>query len=114
VDRKETGGKQLKMLSLCLHLAILTLMKRTPLTVRGCPSSLHQTLKKSAKANRRSLNGETLTWLEQQASAEKPKPAKELAPALRQAHQLLSDSEHKQIGEGIEKARRQMADEHLH
>ncbi len=89
-------------------------MKKTPLTLRRYSSRLHQALKESAKANHRSLDGEALTWLERQAAAEKPKPAKELAAALRQANKLLTPAEHKRIAAGIEEARRLMADEHLH
>lgn len=64
--------------------------------------------------NHRSLNGEALAWLEREASAEKPKPAKEVLPALRKFHQMLTPQEHRKVAEGIEEARRRMANEHLH
>ena len=88
--------------------------KGIPLTVRRCPPKLHKALKSSADQNHRSLNGEALAWLEREASAEKPKRAKELLPALRKAYRLLSPAEHKAIAAGIEKARQRMAREHLH
>jgi plasmid stability protein len=88
--------------------------KATPLTVRGCPAEVHQALKQSAKAKRRSLNGETLAWLEKQAAAEKPVPASKLAAALRRWQKTLSRKDHLEIGERIEEARERMNREHLH
>jgi plasmid stability protein len=88
-------------------------MKTMPLTVRRCPPELHQALKKSARSNHRSLNGETLAWLERQAST-KPVSAKETAAILRRFQRSLSVGERKQMAESIESIRRKMANEHLH
>ena len=85
--------------------------------MRGCPEPVHEALKQSAKANRRSLNRETLTWLEKQAAreqTERPMPCREIARILREAHKDLTSEDRRQIAEGIEDARRRMAREHLH
>jgi hypothetical protein len=88
-------------------------MKAMPLTVRGCSPGVHRALKKSAQMNHRSLNGETLSWLEQQALS-KPVSARETAEILRQFANNLSASERKAMAKSIEQVRRKMADECLH
>lgn len=47
-------------------------MKTVCLTVRGCPSEIHEALTESAAANRRSLNGEIVEWLTRQAAVSRP------------------------------------------
>jgi len=84
-----------------------------PLTVRRCPAKVHQALKKSAQANSRTLNGQALAWLENQ-SANKPLTGREAVAILRRAQKILSSEDRKAIAKGIEKARRKMANEHLH
>jgi len=84
-----------------------------PLTVRCCPPAVHRALKKSARRNHRSLNRETLAWLEQQASS-KIVSAKETAAILRQLQKALSPAERKAMAQSIEEVRRRMANEHLH
>ena len=88
-------------------------MKKTPLTLRRCPPQVHAALKRSAKINRRSLNGEALFWLERQAS-EKAVTGKQAAAILRRFQKILTRDDHRQIAKGIEDARRRMAHEHLH
>jgi plasmid stability protein len=88
-------------------------LKKTPLTVRRCPTAVHEALKQSAAANHRSLNGEALTWLERQA-VQKPVTARELAAALRKWHRQFSRKEHLEIAARIEEGRRLMNREHLH
>ena len=88
-------------------------MKKTPLTLRRCPPQVHAALKRSAKVNRRSINGEALFWLERQA-AERPVTGREAATILRRFQKMLTRSDHKQIAKGVEDARRRMAHEHLH
>jgi plasmid stability protein len=89
--------------------------KKTPLTVRRCPTEVHEALKASAAANHRSLNGEALTWLEKQAAAvQKPVMGKEAAAILRKWHKSLSKKDHLEIADRIEEARRRMNNEHLH
>ena len=88
-------------------------VKTMPLTVRRCPPGVHRALKKSARVNHRSINGETLAWLEQQASA-KPVSAKETAAILRRLQKTLSPTDRKSMAEAIEDARRRMANEYLH
>ncbi len=89
-------------------------MKTVPLTVRRCPAEVHQALKKSARANHRSVNGETLTWLEKQASTANVMTGKEVAAVLRRFQKALSRADRIKMAEGIEEARRRMANEHLH
>jgi Antitoxin FitA-like, ribbon-helix-helix len=91
-------------------------VKTVTMTMRGCPKPVHEALRKSAKANRRSLNQETLAWLEQQATREKQPTmtCEEAARILREANKGLSAQDRRQIAEGIEEARRRMAREHLH
>jgi len=40
------------------------MMKTVPLTIRRCPATTHQALKKKAKENKRSLNAQVLEELE--------------------------------------------------
>jgi len=73
----EGAHKKPQNASHCFHPgpAYVALMKTVPLTIRRCPTEVHQALKSKAKSNRRSLNNEALTWLEKQASnktAERP------------------------------------------
>ena len=89
-------------------------MKKIPLTARQRPTRLHQPGKKSAQVKRRSPKRQTLPWLVNQSTAEKVVTGKEAAALLRKAYDLLTREEHHQIADGIEEARRRMADEHLH
>ena len=92
-------------------------MKTVALTMRGCPERAHEALKKSAKANRRSLNSATVIWLEKQAArqeAERPVSARETARSLREINQGLSAEDRKLWADGIAEARKRMANEHLH
>jgi hypothetical protein len=92
-------------------------VKAVALTTRGCPAPLHDALKKSANANRRSLNNEMLIWLEKQAAsqeAERPISARETARILREINRTLSPAERRQWADGITEARKRMASEHLH
>lgn len=98
------------MLSRCFHFDFkdsgnyVEPVKTIPLTIRKCPPEVHQALKKAAAANNRSLNGETLTWLQKQAKQQKACTGKQLAAALRRADALLNDDDRRQIAKGIEKA----------
>ena len=86
------------------------------MTVRGCPETVHEAFKNSAKANRRSLNKETLTWLEKQLAREQVEPVvtgKEAARILREANRGLTAEDRRQIANGIEEARKRMNLEHL-
>jgi hypothetical protein len=85
--------------------------------MRGCPEPVHEALKESAKANRRSLNQETLIWLEKQAArqdAERPVSARETARILRAINKGLTKEDRRLWADGIEEARKRMASEHLH
>jgi len=84
-------------------------MKTVPLTIRRCPEEVHKALKSRAKANRRSLNNETLLLLEQHAG-EKPMTTKELAARLRKFNEGLSVEDRKQIADKIEEMRQRMAE----
>lgn len=88
-------------------------MKTIPLTVRRVPQQIHAALKRGAKANHRSLNGETLTWLERQADNQKVVSCAEAADILMEADALLTDEDRKAISAGIEDARRRMNAKHL-
>ena len=108
------------MLSVCFHsqnhatLHCVKSSKKTPLTVRGCSAELHKALKESADANRRSLNGEALTWLERAQGNARVVTSTELADALERAQKLLTPKQHRQIARHIQAARKKMAHEHLH
>ncbi len=89
-------------------------MKTTTLTVRGCGPELRRDLQKSARSNKRSLNGETLAWLEKQEAEKKPVTCAEAADILRRADRVLNRKDREQIASGIEEACRRMNNEHLH
>jgi hypothetical protein len=89
-------------------------VKKTPLTVRKCPPELHKALKRSAEVNHRSLNGETLTWLEKQASEQKVCTGKEAAAILRRFEEMTTAEDRRIMADAIEEARRRMNLEHLH
>jgi len=89
-------------------------VKKIPLTARQRPTGLHQPGKKSAQVKRRSPKRQTLPRLVNQSIAEKVVTGKEAAALLRKSYDLLTREEHHQIADGIEEARRRMADEHLH
>jgi plasmid stability protein len=98
-------SKRDKVLSPCFRLLALIRSPHedVPLTIRRCPEEVHQTLKSRAKANRRSLNNEALTWLDELAKTkEKPVTAREAARILREAYKLLTPREHREFGEDIE------------
>ncbi len=92
---------------------MLTPMKTTTLTVRGCRPELRKDLKNSAQSNHRSLNGETLAWLEKQKAEKKAVTCAEAAEILRCADKILNPKDREQIAFGIEEARRSMNNEHL-
>ena len=83
--------------------------------MRQCPEALHRAIKRSANANRRSLNKEALTWLDAQA-ARKPSmvTGREAARILREARKLLTPQEHRQFGKDIETYVRKVRLERLH
>ncbi len=89
-------------------------MKTVPLTIRRCPPGVHEALKKSAQTNRRSLNGEALTWLEREAEGAKILTCGELARNLRRAQKLLSARERREFARTIEQGRSAMRHEHLY
>jgi hypothetical protein len=82
-------------------------MKTVTMTTRGCPEAVHEALKRSAKVNRRSLNQETISWLERQA-AEVPMSGRELAQGLREFNKGLTVKERLELAESIEEAGRRM------
>ncbi len=84
------------------------------LSNRRCPSQGHEALKKRAKANHRSLNGEPLTWLERESDQEQPVSCAVLAERLREFRKLLTEEEHKALGRAIERGIKLMRREHLH
>jgi hypothetical protein len=82
-------------------------MKTVTMTMRGCPEAVHEALKRSAKVNRRSLNQETISWLERQV-AEVPMSGRELAQRLREFNKGLTVKERLELAESIEEAGRRM------
>jgi hypothetical protein len=72
---------------------------------------LHQTLKKKAKANRRSLNAEVLMLLEN--VPEQAITGAQLAENMRKARALMTDKEHKAFAADIERGIALMRREHL-
>jgi len=88
-------------------------VKTVPLTIRRCPEQVHRALKSRAKANKRSLNNETLLLLEQQ-TGRKPMTGKDLAEKLRELKQVLTAKELKEMAAHTEELRKRMANEHLH
>lgn len=109
-----------RRISKCFHFAIhgpfpySSPVKKTPLTIRRCSPELHQAIKQSAALHHRSMNGETLTWLERQAGQQKVCTGKEAAAALRRFAKMTTAKERRQMADAIEEARRRMAHEHLH
>jgi plasmid stability protein len=88
-------------------------MKIVTMTVRGCPEGVHAALKESARAHRRSLNQEALSWLEKQAE-DRPMSGRELAKWLREFNQGLTMKERLELAEAIEEAGRRMGRGQLH
>jgi len=82
------------------------------LSIRGCPSEVHRALKQSAKANRRSLSAEILTKLAERA--ERPLTARELAQNLRKARKVMTEKEHREFAEDIQRGIELMRRERLH
>lgn len=85
--------------------------------MRGCPEPVHEALKKSAKANRRSLTKETVTWLEREAARdaeERPISGREFARRLREFKKLMTPKEHREFAEAIEEGIKRFAHERLH
>ena len=85
--------------------------------MRGCPEPVHEALKQSAKANRRSLNKETLTLLERQLARKAAEPVvtgKEAARILREANKALTTKERREFAEAIEEGIKRFAHERLH
>lgn len=78
-------------------------MKTTPLTIRGCPDRVHQALKARAQANHRSLSKEVLAVLEREAEAPQPLKGAALAHQLREARKVMSEREHREFAEDIER-----------
>ena len=89
-------------------------MKTTSLTIRGCPPELRNDLKKSAQSNHRSLNRETLAWLERQKQQNRGATCSELAQALIQWQKKVPRKDRLEIARHIEEARQRMNNEHLH
>ena len=87
-------------------------MKTIPVTLRRVPQKVHEALKRSAKVHNRSLNGETLTWLEERAE-EPLVTCAQAAEILRRWDAGLTDQDRTQIVAGIEEARQRMNAEHL-
>ncbi len=69
----------------------------TTITVKNIPDDLYQRLKKLAEVNRRSVNSEIITCIEQAVSSRKIDPEEMLAKAhlLREftSHYVISDDE---------------------
>jgi len=85
--------------------------------VRNCPEGLHEALKKTAKANRRSMNQEAITWLEREAAREaeeQPVSGREFARRLREAKKLMTPKEHREFADAIEEGIKRFAHERLH
>ena len=77
-------------------------MKTLQLSIRGCPETVHQALKKSVRSNRRSLNNEAITWPDQAKVKHKVVTGKEAAQILREARKLLAPQEHREFANDIE------------
>jgi plasmid stability protein len=78
-------------------------MNTTPLTIRGCPDGVHQALKAKARANRRSLSKEVLTVLEREAEEPPALKGAEIAKRMREARKLMTEKEHREFAEDIER-----------
>jgi len=90
-------------------------MKTVPLTIRRCPEDIHQALKSKAKTNRRSLNNEALTWLDDQARrGHKVVTGREAAQILRKAWKLMTPQEHREFGNDVEAYVKKVRNERLH
>jgi plasmid stability protein len=93
-------------------------VKTVPLTIRRCPAEVHQALKSKAKTNRRSLNNEALTWLENQASEKTQEPlivtGRQAAKILRRASKLMTRAEHRELGHDLETYAKKLRRERLH
>jgi hypothetical protein len=86
-------------------------VKTIPLTVRRVPQAVHEALKKSAKANKRSLNNEVLTLLERQSEQPVLIPAREAARILANWKSQFKQEDMNEIArlteEYVEKTRRE-------
>lgn len=90
-------------------------MKKTPLTVRRCPRKVHQALKESAAANRRSVNNEALVWLEDRAKRKrKVVTGKDAARILRKAWKVMTPQEHLEMAGDIEAYIKKVRGERFH
>ena len=89
-------------------------MKTLQLSIRGCPEVVHQALKKSARSNRRSLNNEAVTWLDQAKSSRQIVTGKQASQILRGAWKLLAPQEHRDLANDIEAHVRKVRRERLH
>lgn len=89
-------------------------MKVVPLTIRRCPAEVHQALKKNAQDNHRSLNAEVLTVLEREAQTQEPLTGVEWARRLRKARKLLSEPEHRELAQDIERGANLVRHERLY
>jgi len=83
-------------------------VKTTPLTIRGCPDGVHQALKARARANRRSLSKEVLTVLEREAEEPPLLKGTEVAKRMREARKLMTEKEHREFADDIERGIRLM------
>jgi plasmid stability protein len=83
-------------------------MKTPPLTIPGCPDKVHQALKARARANRRSLSKEVLTVLEREAEEPPALKGAEVAKRMREARKLMTEKEHREFAEDIERGIRLM------
>ena len=89
-------------------------MKAVQLSIRGCPEGVHQALKKSASSNRRSLNREAITWLDQARTKRKVVAGKEAAQILRGAWKLLTPQEHRDLANDIQRYIKKVRRERVH
>ncbi len=89
-------------------------VKTTSFTVDGCPQQVHDALRKSSAINNRSINRETLDWLQEKAEERTVVTCAEVAEILRRAEEGLSDDDRRRIADGVEAARRRMNAEHLY
>jgi hypothetical protein len=94
--------------------AIFFVMKTMQLSIRRCPPKVHQALRTSAQANRRSLNAEALIWLENHTENEKPVTGAQWAQRLRKARKMLTEKEHTEFAKNVTEARQRMRHERLH
>jgi plasmid stability protein len=78
-------------------------MKTTPLTIRGCPDMVHHALKARAQVNHRSLSKEVLAVLEREAEEQPALKGAEVAKRMRAARKLMTEREHREFAEDIER-----------